>query len=177
MSIRLIDPEASKVVNVSGTDITIKPLHRIQKAKLQYMWMELFSNEDEKAVDQLAGAGEDLDEVEAAKELRKAGLAYAKYKTIIDQDEITKIICPCILNIDLPGVSNPADFLNRIQDPNIYWEIYEAISNWTSIDEDTENFLESSPAQSTVAPAEESVQKNVAKEKGSASTTSRKVKK
>lgn len=153
---RLLDPEATKTFEVAGTKFTIKPLRRQDHAKIQILWFDV------------CGKITNNDESPAA-----TRLTYVKVKAEIDQDKVADIIAKAVVSIDHPKAKDidAATYLKLIEDDDEFWSIYYEIDNWTGIDEETANFSDSSPEQSSAAAVGENVEKTAATEVDLAGST------
>ena len=152
---RLINPSAEKVFVHNETSYTIKPLTRQQHEQIKYMWLELVSNESSR---------------EEASDIRKTMLTIVKYRSLIDQDKVEKILASAIIKIDHPDATDVVKYLHLLPEDD-FWTVYNEIANWTSLDKETENFSVSSPEVGLAVPAEEGVQKTAAQVEGLVSDT------
>lgn len=152
---RLINPSAEKVFVHNETSYTIKPLTRQQHEQIRYMWLELVANDVSRA------------EFTSA---FKRNISIFKYRSQIDIDALEKIIVNSIVKIDHPGAADVPKYLQLLPSDD-FWIIYNQITDWTGLDEDTENFSDSSPVQDTAVSVEGDVQKTAEQVEGLASDT------
>ncbi len=150
--IKIIDPTMTKVIDVSGTSVTIRPLTPNQRRKAYLAWGEL------SRVDLTSEVTEER-EVDAVQYTVKN----------VDRDELAVLIAPGVIKIEGHEDKEIIDLLTWMEDDD-FWAITFQVLPHTGMDEEEVKNSPSLPEQdSQASPA--SVTKPAKTEAESVSTT------
>lgn len=132
---RLLNPNATKTIEIAGTKYTIKPLVRQDHSRIIALWYDVTAHMQP----------DQSDDSDTAFRLQ---VAYnKKIQAEVDQDALATIMARAIVSIDHPDFTgNLAEFISRIENED-FWNLYHEIDFWTGLDEETANFSVSSPEQ------------------------------
>ena len=148
--IKITDPTTTKVIDVDGTKVTIKPLRPEQRRKAYLAWGDLKATPTD-------------DTEEGAEKMSKFTVKN------VNRDELAALIEPGVVSIE--GYEGKSMLDNLIwMDGEHFWQIVFAILPYTGMDEEEVKNSPSSSEQDTQA-SPTSVEKLVEAEEEPASTT------